>query len=56
MQAVHKTHCIKDNPNIGQEETWQVSKSKHRMILCLIAHDCNSFVASLLGMGNFKLY
>lgn len=52
MQAVCKTHCIKDNLNVGQEETWQVSKSKHRMILCLIAHDCNSFVASLLGRGN----
>lgn len=54
MQAVYKTHCIKDNLNVGQEESWQVSKSKHRMILCLIAHGCNSFVASLLGRGNFR--
>lgn len=54
MQAVCKTHCIKDNLNVGQEETWQVSRSKHRMILFLIAHSkCNSFVASLLGRGIF---
>lgn len=54
MQAVYKTHCVKDNLNVGQEGTWQVNKSEHRMTLCLIAHHCNSFVPGLLGRGSFR--
>lgn len=45
----------KRNLNVGQEGTWQISKSKHRMTLRLIAHHCNSFVPGLLGRGSFRM-